>query len=52
VRALAVPLRDMRGRVVAALNVVGAPERMPVARLQSPFLPLLWEAAREMRPLL
>ncbi len=52
VHALAVPLRDMRGQTVAALNVVASPERLSLAVLQHELLPLLLEAARELRPLL
>ena len=52
VHALAVPLRDMAGRTVAALNVVAAPQRLAPAALQRDLLPLLLEAARELRPLL
>ncbi len=44
------PLRNMQGRTVAALNVVVAPGRL--ADMQGQFLPLLLEAARELRPLL
>ncbi|HEY8357032.1 MAG TPA: IclR family transcriptional regulator C-terminal domain-containing protein [Ramlibacter sp.] len=55
VHALAVPLRDMAGRTVAALNVVAAPQRLASDALRRdllPLLPLLLEAARELRPLL
>ena len=52
VRALAVPLRDMQGRTVAALNVVAAPQRLDSATMQRTLLPLLLEAARELRQLL
>ena len=52
VHALAVPLRDMRGRTVAAMNVVVGPQRADGRALQRDFLPLLQEAARELRPLL
>ncbi len=52
IHALAVPLRDMAGRVVAALNVVATPARLAPARLQRDLLPLLQDAARELRPLL
>ena len=52
VQALAVPLRNMQGRTVAALNVVAAPQRLEAARMQHELLPLLMEAARELRPLL
>lgn len=52
VHALAVPLRNMDGRTVAALNVVAAPQRLEARVLQQELLPLLLEAARELRPLL
>jgi len=52
VHALAVPLRNMQGRSVAALNVVASPERLELARLQKDLLPLLLDAARELRPVL
>lgn len=50
--ALAVPLRNMRGATVAALNVVTTPERLEPAVMQHDLLPLLLDAARELRPLL
>ncbi|NML48182.1 helix-turn-helix domain-containing protein [Ramlibacter sp. G-1-2-2] len=52
VHALAVPLRNMEGRTVAALNVVAPPQRLEARVLQKDLLPLLLEAARELRPLL
>ena len=52
VQALAVPLRDMGGRAVAALNLVTSPQRMEPATMVAQLLPLLQEAARELRPLL
>ena len=52
VHALAVPLRNMQGQTVAALNVVAAPERLAPEALQRGLLPLLQDAARELRPLL
>ena len=52
VHALAVPLRDMQGRTVAALNMVASPERFAQPELQKDLLPLLLDAARELRPLL
>jgi IclR family pca regulon transcriptional regulator len=52
VHALAVPLRDMQGKTVAALNVVASPERLSLSVLQHDLLPLLLEAARELRALL
>lgn len=50
--ALAVPLRNMQGGVVAALNVVTTPERLQTEVMQRDLLPLLLDAARELRPLL
>ncbi|MDO9358474.1 MAG: IclR family transcriptional regulator C-terminal domain-containing protein [Polaromonas sp.] len=52
VHALAVPLRDMRGQVVASLNVVSSPQRLTVDAMQRELLPLLLDAAHELRPLL
>ncbi|MBZ0135694.1 MAG: helix-turn-helix domain-containing protein [Planctomycetes bacterium] len=51
IEALAVPLRDMRGNTLAALNVVTATNRMPPRELVAQMLPLLQEAARTLRPL-
>ncbi len=47
--ALAIPLRNMEGRTVAALNVVSAPHRLEARVLQQDLLPLMTEAARELR---
>jgi IclR family pca regulon transcriptional regulator len=47
-----VPLRDMDGRTVAALNVVASPQKLEPRVMQKSLLPLLQEAARELRPLL
>src|SRR5690606_39212965 len=44
VLALAVPLRNMQGHTLAALNVVVAPQRMDEAELRRSLLPLLLEA--------
>lgn len=52
VQALAVPLRDMQGRTVAALNVVLSGGRHQEEPLRREMLPLLFEAAREVRSLL
>ena len=52
VHALAVPLRNMQGRTVAAVNVVTQPQRLVQGTLQQELLPALLEAARELRPLL
>jgi IclR family pca regulon transcriptional regulator len=50
--ALAVPLRNMQGRTVAALNVVASPDRFESTAFQKDLMPLLLDAARELRPLL
>ncbi len=52
VQALAIPLRNMQGRTVAALNVVGAPQRLALERMRAELLPPMLDAARELRPLL
>jgi IclR family transcriptional regulator, pca regulon regulatory protein len=52
VQALAVPLRDMQGRTVAALNVVLSGSHYQEDGLRRDLLPLLLEAAREVRSLL
>lgn len=52
VHALAVPLRDVSGRTVAAINVVASLPRIDPAALRRDLLPLLQEAAAELRPLL
>ena len=52
VQAIAVPLRNLQGQAVAALNFVTLPQRMDARQLQRDVLPLLVEAARELRPLL
>jgi len=51
VHALAVPVRNMQGSTVAALNVVTQPSRLEPQALQRDLLPLLQEAARELRSL-
>jgi IclR family transcriptional regulator, pca regulon regulatory protein len=52
IHALAVPLRNMQGHTLAALNVVGTAEQLSDAAVQHKWLPLLLDAARELRPLL
>ncbi|MBE7941023.1 MULTISPECIES: IclR family transcriptional regulator C-terminal domain-containing protein [Ramlibacter] len=52
VHAIAVPLRDMRGRVVAALNAVVNPPQADAAWMVRHLLPVLWEAARDLRAVL
>ena len=49
VHALAVPLRDPQGRTVAALNVVSSAERLAPESLQRDWLPLLFDAAAQLR---
>jgi IclR family pca regulon transcriptional regulator len=52
IHALAVPLRNMQGLTLAALNVVGTAEQLTDAAVAHKWLPLLQDAARELRPLL
>ncbi len=52
VHAIAVPLRDVRGRTVAALNVILPPGRLDDAVLRSQVLERLRAAARELRQML
>jgi IclR family pca regulon transcriptional regulator len=52
VHALAVPLRDMRGRTVAALNVVNATPGLDVEPWRAGMLPHLLDASRTLRGLL
>jgi IclR family pca regulon transcriptional regulator len=52
VHALAVPLRNMQGQTVAALNAVTTAGRAEVRALQRDLLPTLLDAARQLRPLL
>jgi IclR family pca regulon transcriptional regulator len=52
VQAVAVPLRNMRGATVAALNIITPPNKCALDDLARGYLPLLMEAARELRPLL
>ncbi len=52
VHALAVPLRNMRGETVAALNVVASRQDLSPTALQRDFLPQMLEAAQDLRPLL
>ncbi|MFN3610491.1 IclR family transcriptional regulator C-terminal domain-containing protein [Tepidimonas sp.] len=50
VHAVAVPLRDMQGRTVAALNAVLSQNRLRDGAVERELLPLLHEAALELRP--
>lgn len=52
IHALAVPLRNMQGQTLAALNVVGTADQLSDAAVEHKWLPLLLEAARALRPLL
>jgi IclR family pca regulon transcriptional regulator len=52
VHALAVPLRDMRGLTLAAINVVASPARLTGVALARNMLPLLQDAASEASALL
>ncbi len=52
IHALAVPLCNMEGRTLAALNVVGTAEQLGEAAVERKWLPMLLDAARELRPLL
>lgn len=49
IHALAVPLRNLQGHTLAALNVVATPDRLATQALRQKLLPLLLEAARELR---
>jgi IclR family pca regulon transcriptional regulator len=52
IHALAVPLRNMQGKTLAAINVVGTADELTDATVQRKWLPLLLDAARALRPLL
>jgi IclR family pca regulon transcriptional regulator len=52
VHAIAVPLRSLQGSTVAALNVVLPPARLGEREMEAKLLPVLLDAARELRPLL
>ena len=52
VHALAVPLRNTKGVTVAALNVVTSHSRLSTQAMQRDLLPLMFDAARELRPFL
>jgi IclR family pca regulon transcriptional regulator len=52
VHALAIPLRNMQGKTLAAINVVASPARLTGTALAREMLPLLQEAAMELRALL
>ena len=52
VHAVAVPLRNLQEKTVGALNAVLPPARMARGAIQRELLPLLQDAARELRALL
>jgi IclR family transcriptional regulator, pca regulon regulatory protein len=52
VHALAVPLRNAQGTTVAALNVVASQSRLSPTDMVRDLLPVLLDAAGELRPLL
>jgi IclR family pca regulon transcriptional regulator len=52
VGALAVPLRDMRGETVAALNLVRTGAGPGEPDLVKSWLPLLQRTAQDLRPLI
>jgi IclR family pca regulon transcriptional regulator len=51
-RALSVPIRDHRGRVIAALNAGGESARLSNTMMVGQFLPLMQEAAEEIGQLI
>jgi IclR family pca regulon transcriptional regulator len=48
-RSIAVPVRDMRGTVVAAINIGTHASRVTPEEMKSRFLPLLSECADQLR---
>jgi DNA-binding IclR family transcriptional regulator len=51
-RALAVPIRDHRGRVIGVLNAGGEAARLSNSLLVGQFLPLMLAAAEEISQLI
>jgi IclR family pca regulon transcriptional regulator len=51
-RSIAVPVRDVAGKVVAAMNISTQASRVPVGELTRRFLPELAAAARELSAML
>jgi IclR family pca regulon transcriptional regulator len=47
-RSIAVPVRDLSGRVVAAMNIGTQASRVTIAELERRLLPELRDAAREL----
>ena len=52
IHALSVPVRNLQGKTVAAVNVVAPLGRLPATMMRQTLLPLLIEAANEIRPLI
>ena len=52
IHAIAVPLRNALGHTLAALNIVCSPARVSTEGMLQDLLPLLQEAARDLRPML
>ena len=52
IHALAVPLRNMQGKTLAALNIVGTEQQLSDAAIKRMWLPLLFDAANELRTIL
>lgn len=52
VHAIAVPIRDSHGTVLAALNVVGTAQMMKTESAAQELLKMLQESARDLRPML
>ena len=51
-RSIAVPVQNASGRTVAAMNVSARASRTQKKYMLDVFLPVLWEAAHKMKPLL
>ncbi|OYV43752.1 MAG: hypothetical protein B7Z75_07275 [Acidocella sp. 20-57-95] len=51
-RAVAVPVRDQSGKVVAAAHISTEASRTPKEKMRNEFLPVLRSAVSQMRPLL
>jgi IclR family pca regulon transcriptional regulator len=51
-RSIAVPVRDLRDKVVAAMNISTQASRVSMTELERRFLPELAAAARELTPML
>lgn len=49
VRTVAVPVRDAKGAVVCGINIIASSSRVSVAQMKESLLPLLLEAAEDLR---